>query len=287
MGTPAFPNLGKHCSVEDCKLIDFLPFTCDCCDKVFCLQHRSYAKHLCPNANQMDVTVLVCPLCAQGVRLVPNEDPNITWDLHVNGDCDPSNYQKVTKKKRCPAPGCREILVFSNTIRCKDCTQEHCLRHRFGPDHNCLGPRKPDTGFPFIGGLRSQKGNSKPNQTSNGSSKWSLGLLNAASSIRASAEAGMQRLAIATNQALHKAKDGMAQGSGANGDLDESCIHCHARFNNVTSLIQHVENVHESKIKQAPNRVIVDVCPRCSKAFRDPVLLVEHVEKDHGGFSKS
>ena len=34
MGTPAFPNLGKHCSVDDCKLIDFLPFTCDCCNKV-------------------------------------------------------------------------------------------------------------------------------------------------------------------------------------------------------------------------------------------------------------
>lgn len=35
MGTPAFPNLGKHCSVDDCRLIDFLPFTCDCCHKVY------------------------------------------------------------------------------------------------------------------------------------------------------------------------------------------------------------------------------------------------------------
>ncbi|KAL9998738.1 putative transcription regulator A20-like family [Helianthus debilis subsp. tardiflorus] len=34
MGTPAFPDLGKHCSVDDCKLIDFLPFTCDCCNKL-------------------------------------------------------------------------------------------------------------------------------------------------------------------------------------------------------------------------------------------------------------
>ncbi|XP_020580052.1 zinc finger AN1 and C2H2 domain-containing stress-associated protein 16-like [Phalaenopsis equestris] len=281
MGTPAFPNLGKHCSVEDCKLIDFLPFTCDRCDKVFCLQHRSYAKHTCPNANQTDVTVLICPLCAQSVRLVPNEDPNITWDLHVNGNCDPSNYQKTTKKKRCPVPGCKEILVFSNTIRCKDCTQEHCLRHRFGPDHNCVGPRKPDTGLLFLGGLRrNQNGNSKPNPTSNGSSKWSSSILNAASSIRASAEAGMQRLGIATNEALRKAKDGTGQGSSGSGDLVERCIRCEARFTNVAALIEHVEKAH-------PSRVIVDVCPRCSKAFRDPVLLVEHVEKDHGGFSKS
>ncbi|PVH65066.1 hypothetical protein PAHAL_2G416300 [Panicum hallii] len=32
MGTPEFPNLGKHCSVGDCNQIDFLPFTCDRCD---------------------------------------------------------------------------------------------------------------------------------------------------------------------------------------------------------------------------------------------------------------
>ena len=35
MGTPAFPNLGKHCSGDDCKQIDFLPFTCDRCNQVF------------------------------------------------------------------------------------------------------------------------------------------------------------------------------------------------------------------------------------------------------------
>lgn len=34
MGTPEFPNLGKHCSVGDCNQIDFLPFTCDRCDHV-------------------------------------------------------------------------------------------------------------------------------------------------------------------------------------------------------------------------------------------------------------
>ncbi|OAY73065.1 Zinc finger AN1 and C2H2 domain-containing stress-associated protein 13 [Ananas comosus] len=33
MGTPEFPDLGKHCSVDDCKQIDFLPFTCDRCSQ--------------------------------------------------------------------------------------------------------------------------------------------------------------------------------------------------------------------------------------------------------------
>ncbi|XP_073115979.1 uncharacterized protein [Elaeis guineensis] len=34
MEMPEFPDLGNHCSVEDCRQIDFLPFTCDRCKKV-------------------------------------------------------------------------------------------------------------------------------------------------------------------------------------------------------------------------------------------------------------
>ncbi|KVI03491.1 Zinc finger, AN1-type [Cynara cardunculus var. scolymus] len=136
MGTPAFPNLGKHCSVDDCKIIDFLPFTCDCCNKVFCLDHRSYISHQCPKANKNNRTVVICPLCAKGVHLVLDQDPNITWESHVNTDCDPSNYEKVTKKKKCPVRGCRETLTFSNTIKCRDCTIEHCLKHRGGASRN-------------------------------------------------------------------------------------------------------------------------------------------------------
>jgi hypothetical protein len=30
--------------------VDFLPFTCDCCSNVFCLEHRSYDAHRCPKA---------------------------------------------------------------------------------------------------------------------------------------------------------------------------------------------------------------------------------------------
>ncbi|RWR73756.1 zinc finger AN1 and C2H2 domain-containing protein [Cinnamomum micranthum f. kanehirae] len=285
MGTPEFPDLGKHCSVDECKLIDFLPFTCDRCKQAFCLEHRSYTKHSCPKADLQDVTVLVCPLCAKGVRLDPNEDPNITWDSHVNTDCDPSNYQKVTKKKRCPAPGCRETLTFSNTIRCRDCTLEHCLKHRFGPDHKCPGPKKPDSGFPLMGFLRrSQKDESRSTPSSpTVPSRWATNFLNAASNVRASAEAGMSKLSIATSQALQKAKDGMGQSSS--GGLVEQCLQCPARFSTVGDLIEHVERVHAGSGRAGPKKVTIDVCPKCSRGFRDPVSLVEHVERDHGGTS--
>ncbi|KAK3011818.1 hypothetical protein RJ639_010625 [Escallonia herrerae] len=347
MGTPEFPNLGKHCSVGDCKLIDFLPFTCDCCHQivkkrieeifgvevrdvkerayysfggtefvgngehkyftyltkqhrwlgysdVFCLEHRSYIKHQCPKGNKHDVTVVICPLCAKGVHLVPDEDPNVTWESHVNTECDPSNYEKATKKKKCPVPGCRESLTFSNTIRCRDCTVEHCLKHRFGADHKCPGPKRPDTSFQFMGFLsRSRKEESKSNKaTAITSPNWASSFAKVASSVRASAEAGMTKLSNEFSQAMQTSTQSSSSSSGShNGSSSgqvEQCPQCHVKFASVTALVDHVQKVHE---RNSPGtgvmKVTIDVCPKCSKGFRDPVALVEHVERDHRGTSKA
>ncbi|KAJ4977976.1 hypothetical protein NE237_008756 [Protea cynaroides] len=249
--------------------------------EVFCLEHRSYFKHHCPKAKRQDVTVAICPLCSKGVHLIPDEDPNITWESHVNTECDPSDYERATKKKRCPVSGCRETLTFSNTIRCGGCTVDHCLKHRFGPDHKCPGPKKPDSGFPFIGLLK--RSQSIPNNILSASSpKWATSFRNAASSVKASASAGMAKLSIGTSQALHMARDVQGQSSSGIGHVEE-CPQCQAKFTSVTSLIEHVERVHESGSYQ----VTIDVCPRCSKGFRDPVSLVEHVESEHGATSKA
>ncbi|WCJ33473.1 zinc finger (C2H2 type AN1-like) family protein [Euphorbia peplus] len=287
MGTPEFPDLGKHCSKEDCKLIDFLPFTCDLCRQVFCLEHRSYGSHSCPNADKKDVTVVICPLCAKGVRLNADEDPNISWEAHVNTDCDPSNYEKVTKKRKCPVRGCREVLTFSNTIRCRDCTIDHCLKHRFGTDHSCPGPKKPEAGFQFLSLLsRGKNEGSKPNQTpAPSSTRWATAFRNAASSVRASAEAGITKLSTEINQAWESKPTKNGAGPSGGG---EDCPQCGARFSSVTTLVEHVQKVHERSGNQS--RVLklpMDVCPKCSKGFRDPVALVEHVERDHAGSSKA
>lgn len=251
---------------------------------MFCLEHRSYAKHQCPKGNINDVTVVICPLCAKGVRLVPEQDPNICWELHVNTVCDPSNYERVTKKKKCPVPGCKELLTFSNTIKCRDCTIDHCLKHRFVPDHKCPGPKKPDSSFAFMGGLLSgRKEDPKPSRASaTSSNKWGSGFLNAASM-------GMARLSNEISQAWQTTKDGAGQGSsrGRSGQLDE-CPQCAAKFSSAVSLVEHVKKVHEKKSNQSGVRHLpVDVCPKCSRGFRDPVALVEHVEKDHGGTSRA
>ncbi|XP_074320483.1 zinc finger AN1 and C2H2 domain-containing stress-associated protein 13 [Silene latifolia] len=275
MGTPAMPDLGKHCSLEDCRQIDFLPFTCDRCRLVFCLEHRSYRQHQCPQADDQGVTVVICPLCAKGVRLIPDEDPNISWEKHVNTNCDPTNYEKATKKRRCPVVGCKEILVFSNTVKCKDCATDHCLKHRFGPDHKCAGPRKPTSGFQFTSFL-SRKEDARPSRApvkAQSSSAWSR-LVDAASS-------GMAKLSSDLNQSLN-----IGQGSENRGQ--EVCPQCNLRFSSVTALVEHVQEAHERSQKRGGVRKLsVDVCPKCSRGFRDPVALVEHVEKDHGGTYKA
>ncbi|XP_078430012.1 zinc finger AN1 and C2H2 domain-containing stress-associated protein 13-like [Wolffia australiana] len=253
MGTPEFPDLGRHCSVADCRQIDFLPFTCDCCGQVLCLEHRSYSRHSCPKTNLQGVTVIICPLCASSIRLLPNEDPNATWQAHANTSCDPSNYQKASKKKKCPVPHCKETLVFSNTIRCRDCGREHCLKHRFGPDHKCPGPKPQDSRSSFF-----QRRVNAPSGGSTAGSTWS-GFFSG----------GLARLTNATSQALQKAKDTTANRSSPIGRSGSA---------------KQAESAPRvgSRLNQE-----VDICPKCGKEFADPVSLVMHVERDHGGTSRA
>lgn len=42
-----FPETGKHCSVKDCKLLDFLPINCQHCKAVFCKEHFHMTSHEC------------------------------------------------------------------------------------------------------------------------------------------------------------------------------------------------------------------------------------------------
>lgn len=219
------------------------------------MEHRSYIKHHCTKPNKNDITVVICPLCAKGVRLIPDKDPNIVWENHVNTDCDPSNYDKVTKKKKCPAPGCRETLVFSNTIKCRDCEVEHCLKHRFGADHKCSGPKKLETSFSFMSSLLNNRSNSKEDSKPN-SSKWTSSLIDLAS-----------KLGGEINQAWQSFQ------------VEEKCPQCSAKFSSVTSLVDHVKKVHQVK------KVPISACPKCSKGFLDPASLVKHVDRDHGGSS--
>ena len=67
---------GLHCANPDCRQLDFLPFQCSKCSKVYCLAHR-----VCPCNSGNEKNVLVCPLCARAVVVAPGADPELAFDL--------------------------------------------------------------------------------------------------------------------------------------------------------------------------------------------------------------
>ncbi|KAI3784763.1 hypothetical protein L1987_43868 [Smallanthus sonchifolius] len=144
-GTEAFPDLGKHCQLADCKQLDFLPFKCDGCHKVFCVEHRSYKSHDCSNSDHNSRKVLVCETCSMSIEIPRNsrggedEIALILAKHQRSGDCDP----KKKKKPTCGVRRCKEILTFSNTSACKSCQVKFCLKHRFQSDHACRSENMP------------------------------------------------------------------------------------------------------------------------------------------------
>ncbi|CAI5990983.1 unnamed protein product [Closterium sp. NIES-65] len=74
------------------------------------------ASHECPRATVGDAVVLLCPLCAKAVRLVGDEDPNVTWARHERSGCDPSNLQRVANTRSCVAQRCTQALFPPNTV---------------------------------------------------------------------------------------------------------------------------------------------------------------------------
>ncbi|OMO68850.1 Zinc finger, AN1-type [Corchorus capsularis] len=134
-GTEAFPDLGKHCQNSDCHQLDFLPFKCDGCNKVFCLEHRSYKSHECPKSDHKSRKVIVCEICSTSIEITgkEEEEKKVLERHEKSGDCDPRKKKKPT----CPVRRCKETLTFSNTSVCKTCQLKVCLKHRFPADHAC------------------------------------------------------------------------------------------------------------------------------------------------------
>lgn len=96
----SFHNLGKHCDATGCALKDFLPFQCDACKKIFCLEHRVYESHRCPiGRSSKDVRVIICPICDKSIKIRQHEDVNITWSRHERSECSQPISGKKQKSK--------------------------------------------------------------------------------------------------------------------------------------------------------------------------------------------
>ncbi|KAM8881690.1 AN1-type zinc finger protein 1 [Synchiropus picturatus] len=94
-------DIGKHCKIESCRQKDFLPFVCDCCSGVFCLEHRSRDAHSCA------------------------EEP-LKKEFQPNGGS--TSY-------RCSFEECKDKSVLP--VICPECEKHFCLAHRHQDEHKC------------------------------------------------------------------------------------------------------------------------------------------------------
>ncbi|KAK9527643.1 hypothetical protein VZT92_014187 [Zoarces viviparus] len=102
-------DIGKHCQINSCSQNDFLPFVCELCSGVFCLDHRSREAHSCS---------------AEPVKRVSQT---------VGGSTSyPCSFQDCKGKELLP-------------VICLQCEKHFCLAHRHQDDHKCekLEVQKP------------------------------------------------------------------------------------------------------------------------------------------------
>ena len=102
-----FTNIGCHCQLPECGKHDFLPFQCDLCKKSYCLEHKDYNSHICPNY----------------------QDPS------SNNNQLPKKKKRKIVKYQC----CQENCLKNNQvpINCLKCDRNYCMTHRYAESHNC------------------------------------------------------------------------------------------------------------------------------------------------------
>jgi len=127
-----FPEIGHHCDFASCKQLDFLPFKCDACGGTFCVDHRIYYSHDCPE--KQEKVIPECPLCHQIIPIGKNENVNAKVDQHITAGC-PKIENRNSIRHKCSKRGCNGDELFP--VVCKLCHKNFCLKHRFPDDHLC------------------------------------------------------------------------------------------------------------------------------------------------------
>ncbi|KAI1502420.1 AN1-type zinc finger protein [Biscogniauxia marginata] len=112
--------IGKHCQLEYCNQLDFLPFFCQSCKKTFCLDHRTEDSHRCANkgawAERRRLAQLAKPSAGEGKRM-----------------------RDYVSEKPCAAADCKTTVGTSLVpgVHCSSCNRDYCLKHRLKEEHDC------------------------------------------------------------------------------------------------------------------------------------------------------
>lgn len=101
-----FADVGCHCQYPQCGRQDFLPFHCEYCKKSYCLAHKDYSSHECPDY----------------------KDPSVIYQ--------PKKKKKKSTRHRCCFENCKNTNMVP--INCMKCHKNYCLDHRYAETHNCI-----------------------------------------------------------------------------------------------------------------------------------------------------
>jgi predicted nucleic acid binding AN1-type Zn finger protein len=108
-------QIGAHCSVSSCNVLDFLPITCKC-EGIYCSQHISPDRHDCPILKA-----------------------SIASDLPTFED----------QLRRCDVDGCKKLSLRSASSNanetCAACSKSFCVEHRHPESHQCPSVCKPES----------------------------------------------------------------------------------------------------------------------------------------------
>ncbi|KZM20789.1 uncharacterized protein EKO05_0010864 [Ascochyta rabiei] len=102
-------DIGKHCQMEYCGRLDFLPFPCQWCNKDFCVDHKSIEAHKCPDVKSV-------------------ENGTSTTYAHESG-----------RERPCSKPSCKNVIdtPLIGGVDCPRCNRRYCMTHRHEEQHDC------------------------------------------------------------------------------------------------------------------------------------------------------
>mmetsp|Transcript_2243 Transcript_2243/g.3043 ORF Transcript_2243/g.3043 Transcript_2243/m.3043 type:complete len:307 (+) Transcript_2243:31-951(+) len=279
-------KVGNHCSENSCRQRDFLPLKCNHCFKFYCQNHFHYSAHTCSphylrsNSKGVDISSMECPLCLKSIKydknLIGTTDNSIEnqisliWQSHYETDCL-HQIPKQNVKASCGKLGCKNILGPSNTFNCPKCRVVVCMSHRMPEDHNCSNTireqrlkavqasstsivskkikstNKPKNVTNTVDPLNTLKGSAERRKQNNVENPV---VMNAVCcpycEYKHSDQADVDEHVNIFHLALYDNTSEISQSEPISKTLSEECPQCKMRFNDIVSLVHHVEQCHHS-----------------------------------------
>ncbi|KAI8051830.1 hypothetical protein BDF21DRAFT_432197 [Thamnidium elegans] len=136
------PQIGRHCQLDSCRALDFLPVACPLCQNTFCGKHKLPLDHACSQWSSVDKQLIQCDICQQLIKAPETEKLTTEASLikHKESNCKlylyPAN-DTPKMNRQCAIKGCKDIDPRVGPVHCDGCDQDFCLRHRHPSSHIC------------------------------------------------------------------------------------------------------------------------------------------------------